>query len=202
MRKTLYGDTYKGYPLSHSEKHNQGNYVEILQATDSLLNHMTQRHGRVFFTMFVLKYPANSAGLYPDNNTLVSRFLEALMVHCKRRRYDPKYLWVRESSQTGQTHYHIMILLNSDIIQNAYGLLGKATELWGRSLNIEDASGLVHLCLADENDRYGGVKIIRNTPGFQQVFGQCFQRASYMAKCYSKGGLPANVNGFGSSRLP
>lgn len=124
------------------------------------------------------------------------------MVHCKRRKYDPKYLWVRESSETGQPHYHIMILLNSDIIQNAYGLLGKATELWGRSLNIEDASGLVHLCLADENDRYGGVKIIRNDPGFQQVYDKCFERASYLAKCYSKGNSPGYVKEFACSRMP
>lgn len=200
MRRITQDKTYNGHPLSNSEKLNQGSYTEILQATQSLFDHMIQRHRRVFFTRFELKYPAYSSGQYPDNNALLSRFIEALMLHCKRRNYDPKYLWVRESSESGQFHYHIMILLNSDIIQNAYGLLNKATELWGRCLNIENASGLVHLSLTDEN-RYGGFKIIRNAPDYPQVYDQCFERASYLAKCYSKGGLPANVNGFGGSQL-
>lgn len=201
MKDITHETTYNGHPISSSDKNNAGCYVEILQAADSLLTQMSRRHGRVFFTMFVVKYPANQASLYPNDNSLLSRFIEALMLHCKRRKYDPKYLWVRECTENSQPHYHIMILLDSDYTQEAYTLLAKATELWGRCLNIEDARGLVHLCLAEENGRYGGVKIKRNAPDFQQVYGQCFQQASYLGKCYSKGHAPANVNEYGHSRL-
>jgi hypothetical protein len=201
MRNVLHGNTFNGNPLSNSSNNDQGFYHEILQSIEHLMQHMTQRHGKVFFTMFVLKYPANSAFQYPNDNALLSRFIEALMLNCRRRGYDPKYLWVREYSSNGQPHYHIMILLNSDVTQNAHGILSKATELWQGCLGVENASGLVHLCLADEHDRYGGVKIIRNSPDFQQVYGQCFERASYLAKTYSKGNSPAYVNGFGCSRL-
>ena len=202
MRTKTHATTYNGHPISSSDKNSEGSYVEILHAADSLLTDMTQRHGRVFFTMFVVKYPANQAFLYPSDNSLLSRFIEALMLHCKRRNYAPKYLWVRECTENSQAHYHIMILLNSDYTQEAHSLLRKATELWGGCLNIEDARGLVHLCVADDNDRYGGVKIKRNAPEFPQVYGRCFERASYMAKCYSKGGSPSYVNAFGHSRLP
>lgn len=203
MRNVFSGNTYSGFELSCSEKNNQGFYREILQAIESLLNDMTMRHGKVFFSMFVLKYPADSASTYPSDNSLLSRFIEALTLHCKRKKSDPRYLWVRENSTTGQVHYHIILFLNGDLIQNAYGILQKATELWQGCLGVGDGKGLVHLCTSDEEyAQYGGIKIIRNDSGVQQVLNKCFQVASYLAKRYSKGGLPPNVNGFGRSRLP
>jgi len=202
MRNVFSGNTYNGYDLSYSEKNDQGFYREILQASELLFNDMTMRHGKVFFSMFVLKYPAGSASFYPNDNSLLSRFIEALTLYCKRKKVDPRYLWVRECSDTGQPHYHLMLLLNGDLVQNAHGILQKATELWQRCLGIEDGKGLVHLCTTDKDYApYGGVKIIRNGQDFQQVQSKCYELASYLAKRYSKGGLPPYVNGFGSSRL-
>ncbi|MBV5340718.1 MAG: inovirus-type Gp2 protein [Deltaproteobacteria bacterium] len=202
MRKVFCGNSYNGFELSSSEKNNEGFYREILQAIDSLFNDMLMRHGKVFFSMFVLKYPAGSASLYPNDNSLLSRFIEALSLFYKRRKVDLRYLWVREFSSTGQVHYHLILLLNGDLIQNGYGILQRATELWEGCLGIEDGQGLVHLCTMDADyARYGGIKIIRNDPEVQQVQSKCYELASYLAKCYSKGGLPPYLNGFGSSRL-
>jgi hypothetical protein len=202
MRRVLLENTYNGFELSCSEKNNQGYYVEILQVIESLLNNMTSSHGKVFFSMFVLKYPAGSASIYPHDNSLLSRFIEALTLHYKRKKVDPKYLWVRERSDTGQPHYHFLLLLNGDLVQNAYGILQKATDLWARCLGIENGQGLVHLCkLGEDYAQYGGIKLIRNDPRLQQVQCTYYQLASYLAKRFSKGGLAPYLNGFGHSRL-
>ena len=204
MRNILSGNTYNGYELSNSSKNNQGFYVEILQVIESLFNYMTMHHGKVFFIRFDLRYPANSALTYRDDNVLLTRFIESLTLYYKRKKADPKYLWVREhSNKTGQFHYHFLLLLNGDLIWNGYGIKTKATDLWRGclDLSVEAGSGLVHLCEYND-DQYGGIKINRNDPHLKQVFEKCYQRASYLAKRYSKGGLPPYVNGFGCSRIP
>ena len=207
MRKVFSGNTFNGKPLSESGKNSQGFYSEILQATESLFENMIERHSSVFFVRFDLTYPAGSSSRYPDNNDLVSRFSETFMLYCNRHGYNPRYLWVRELSGTGQIHYHFMLLLNGNNIQNAHALiLGHATDLWQHYLGIEDGKGLVHLCRSKENDcyyddQYGGVKIRSKDPHFQQVYGKCYQVASYLAKRYSKEGLPPYVKGFDHSRL-
>ena len=202
MRKVLNGTSYNGYPLSKTRKNDQGFYKEILQSVDSLLEYMIRRHSSVFLTMFIVKYPAGSASRYPNDNVLLSKFTEALIRHCTGRHYDPKYLWVRELSSTGQIHYHFMLLLDSNMIQNTDVLIRiKATEIWQRCLGIEDGRGLVHLCPTGEKPDYGGIKLKRKDPQFQQKLERCYQWASYLAKCYSKGATPAYVNEVGCSRL-
>jgi hypothetical protein len=202
MRNVFSGNTYNGFNLSSSKKNNKGFYLEILETIQSLFEHMIKRHGKVFFSMFVLKFPAGSASIYPNDNSLLSRFIEALVRHYQRHKCDPSYLWVREVSSTGQVHYHLILFLNGDLIQNGYGILQRATDLWARCLGIEDGQGLVHLCTSeDDYAQYGGIKIIRNAPEVQQVLHKCYELASYLAKRFSKGGLPPFVNGFGSSRL-
>lgn len=205
MRNVLHGNMYNGYELSRTNKNDKGFRKDILKKIESIFQNMTTENTRVFFAMFVLKYPSDSALNYPNNNELLSNFIEALILHCKKQDYKPKYLWVRECSINGQVHYHLMLLLNENYIQNAHGLLHKATELWQGWLGIEDGRGLVHLCEPEENNINGyggGVKIRRNDPNFQQVYAESFQRASYLAKCYSKGEAPPNINEFGSSRVP
>ena len=190
MRKVFTGNEYNGKPLS-----------------ESLFVNMINRHSSVFFVRFDLTYPSGSSSSYPDNNDLVSTFSETLMLYCKRHGYDPRYLWTRERSVTGQIHYHFILLLNGNIIQNAHKLiLDYATKRWQQYLGIEDGKGLVHLCRSNDNDcyyddQYGGVKIRGKDPFFQQVYGKCYQVASYLAKRYSKEGLPPYVNGFGNSRI-
>jgi len=208
MRKVFAGNEYNGKPLSESSKKSQGFYEEILQETESLFGNMIERHSSVFFVRFNLTYPSGSTLMYPNNNDLVSRFSETLRLYCKRHGYDPRYLWVRETSpETGQAHYHFMLLLNGNVIQNAHPLiLDYAIKLWQRCLDIEDGKGLVHLSRSREydcyyDDKYGGVKIRRKDPNFQQIYEKCYQVASYLAKRYSKESLPPYVNRFGSSRI-
>jgi len=203
MRKIHHDNTYHGHTMCNSGKLNDGCYEEILERAKTLLNYMIQRHSRVFFTVFVLHYPEYSASQYPVDNGLLSMFLEAFTLYCSRHGYPTKYLWVRERSmETGQFHYHLMLLYEYDAIRNTHTLLEKANDLWRSYLNMEGFGRFVHSCPWQTSfDQLGGVKIMRNDPQFPQAYDRCFQQASYLAKCYSKGDLPPYVKGYDSSRL-
>ena len=202
MRKRTHDTNYNGYDLSATNKKNEGFYCDILQNLENLLNYVTRRHGRIFFIRFDVRYPADSSDLYPSNNRLFSNFMGTLTRYYKRHGHDPKYLWVREfSHKTGQIHYHVVLLLDSNLIQKGHGaFLAKANELWQRKLGIDYNDGLIQLC--KRHGEYGGVKITRSSDDFHQVFAECFKRATYLAKCYSKGESPAYVNEFRCSRIP
>lgn len=203
MRNVLMVETYNGMSLSKTWKNEQGFYGEILQSLETLFEYMMKLHGRVLFSMFVLSYPAGSASMYPVDNSLLLRFLDALMHHCRRKNHDPKYLWVRElSPKTGQVHYHLVLLLDYDNSRNAHAILLKANELWKRCLNVEYNNGLVELIKIDKNEYGyygGGIQINRNDMNYRQVYEKCYELASYLAKRYSKEKLPPYVNGYGSS---
>lgn len=201
MRSITRDSEYNGFDLSTSRKRNGGHYVEILRKINALFDHMTMRHNKVFYVSLVAKFSSEEYYLYGRDNRIISMFMENLILYYKRNNYDPKYLWVREESRSFQHHYHIMILFNGNRIQNGYGVLRKCNELWSRYIGMENASGLIHLC---NTERYqaGGIMIRRNDPDCHQVVNQCFNSASYLAKCYSKGEAPMYVNEYGSSRVP
>lgn len=196
MRTIITTGIYNGYKLSEA-KNSEGHYQEIVQSIESLLTHMIQKHKNVFVINFVVKYPAGFD--CPDDNSLFLKFLEALSLHCRRRNYDPKYIWVRESSKTGRPHWHVLYTFDHNRIWRAHGVIYKALELWARCLNLLDAKGLIYLCTSGENeDRYGGLKISQNDP---DAFSFCMYWASYLAKAFSKFYVHSYVNQYGMSRL-
>ena len=200
MRTIISSTEHNGYQLS-SAKNDQGHYRKILDSIVSLFDHMTQKHNNLFVVNFVVKYP--QAFIIPDDNRLFLDFLEVFSLYCRRRSYDPKYLWVKERSlRTGQFHYHVLYLLDSNYIQNAYGILKKAIQLWADRLNIPDAHGLISLCtFNDPLCQYGGLKLKKSDPDYHQLHSAAISRASYLAKAHSKGFTSPHVNEFGMSRL-
>lgn len=202
MRKVHCENYYQGYRLSQTTHNDNGFHIVILEKIASILQYMVSKHNKVFFTMFVLKYPAGFVYMDPSSNSLLSRFLESLILAYKRKGCDPKYLWVREQSNTGQFHYHLMLLFDGNKIQNAYGVLDYATRLWANCLMVENGKGLVHLCEpGGDKFRYGGIMIRRFEWEYETDYKKCFEAASYLAKRYSKGQSPAYVNEYGMSRL-
>lgn len=167
-----------------------GDYEEIHRSIYNLFDEAIRRHNKIFFIRFDLTFNANID--YPSENQLISRFMEALTLHCKRRELDPLYLWVREQARSSNHHYHVLLLLNGNKIQNPYGIFNKATELWGMCLNT-DAAGLVH---------YGtDIMIRRNGNDFDHTYNEALNLAGYLAKSYSKGEAPKGVREMGKSRF-
>lgn len=185
-----------------SDRYTPAFSIDILESLDSLLNYMKARHSKVFVAMFVIKYPAGTHSLYPHDNSLLSKLLEGVTKFHDRHGCDLKYLWVREQSSTGQVHYHVMLLLNGNMVQKAHGLLVGMAVRWQRALGIEHGQGLVHLCSSGHpGNPYGGVMIRRDDPRSQDVYESCYTWGSYLAKCATKGNAPAFVNEFGCSRV-
>jgi hypothetical protein len=167
-----------------------GYFEEVLQAIDNFFNNAISRHNKILFVRFDLRFNDNST--YQNDNRLLSRFMEALTLHCKRLGLDPLYLWVREQATSNNHHYHVILLLDGNKIQNPYGIFNKATELWGMCLNT-DATGLV---------QYGKhIMIRRNDNDFDHNYNEALKLAGYLAKSYSKGSAPKGVREMGMSNL-
>lgn len=187
MKKIFYNDLN---PLNFTNpKIDQGYYQEIIDSINKLLNTMIAKHNKVFFVRFDLTYPQH--GNYPNDNQHLSKFTEGLIRHLNRKKYDPKYLWVREQSSSINHHYHFIMLLNGNKTQNPYGLFEKAQSLWGQRLNV-DGSGLVH---------FGECRMIRrSSPEYKSSLQECMDLASYLAKVYSKGNVAPRVRQMGKSK--
>lgn len=167
-----------------------GRYEEILEAFDNLFNAAISKHNKILFNRMDLTF--NDTSIYPCDNNLMSRFMEALTLHCKRLGLDPLYLWVREQATSINHHYHVILLLNGNLIQNPHEIFNKATYLWGNCLKT-DAAGLVH---------YGThIMIRRNDNDFDFNYNEALKLAEYLAKSYSKGSAPKGVREMGMSRL-
>ena len=197
MKNITYKDTYKGIPIYNSP---EGSSLEILGKTKKLLDTTMRRHNKVNVARCDLSYPAS---LYaPDNNEDMSKTIEYLKLIFKRQKCKLYYIWVRELSSTGKQHYHLMLLMNGNKIQNPYGVLQKVNEIWGNRVYTGPAPGLVHFC-QPRNERPGnyGITIRRESYDCNQKYRECFLAASYLAKVYSKGEAPKRVREYGMSRL-
>lgn len=191
ISKKTFENTYKGLPImTPASGEFMGSDITILNGVYRVINGMVEKHGKVYSFRFDVRYPV--AGNYASDNIFISRFIEALIKYYDRKKIDPKYLWCRERVYSENPHYHFIFMVNGNKVQNPYGILTKASDAWGKCLNV-DASGLINYC---QNE----TMIIRNSPDFNEQLGEFFYRASYLAKVYSKNSTNG-VRNFGMSRL-
>lgn len=165
-------------------------YEEVLQAYDSLFNLAISRHNKILFVRFDIRF--NQDYVYPDDNNLLSKFIEALRKHCKEEGLDPFYLWVREKATSHNHHYHVILLLNGNIIKNPYNIFNKAAYLWRICLN-NDTPKLVN------NGSH--IMIRRNAVDFVYACHEVQKYVNYLAKTRSKGCAPKGVREMGMSNL-
>ncbi|WP_371874335.1 inovirus Gp2 family protein [Shewanella algae] len=133
---------------------------------------------------------------------MITRFLESLKAQIKHdclqrsqasmgpvHSSDVAYIWVKESSNTGHSHYHICLFFNGYAYRclglfqlgrnNLYNRIHKA---WASATNtpIELMQGSIHI---PENAQY---QLLRSSPEFQSVFNDLFRRLSYFSKIDTK----------------
>lgn len=140
---------------------------------------------------------------YACTNQVISRFFESFTRKIqydqdrvrKRNRYargcNVRYVWARETGESGRPHYHLLILLNRDAYYTV-GRLGSARvnmirrmeESWANALRISDKQvrgGLVHI---PEHAEY---RVDRNVhPDDEDELPELFYRASYLCKAATK----------------
>jgi hypothetical protein len=201
-----YEDTYMGLPIIPEP--DSGNYLDILDAIRARMEDMVDRHSKVFGVLLGLNLPAGS-GTVPHNRH-AQTFVDAFSRYLKGRGIDYHHVWVREQpTAEAQPHWHMFLALDGNrTLSFQGGHLRKAETLWAETLNVEQASGLVHLCDWQEATGgsfpvvgNGGVMIKRNSPEFPRAYGLLFRRASYLAKQRTKEFTPKGLRKFSVSHL-
>lgn len=188
-------------------------YTQILQDIFERFNHMTQKHNKVLFIRFDLHFPVDyhSNGGNDEVSLLFKLFKENLLRHC----IDIQYVWVREQNTISEKpHYHGILLLNGNKVQNYFPILEKVSKTWGMVLR-QNAVGCVNYC-----NNYNGVpvdngimirrpsslvvgdELLRQQYEFNQAYQHCFAWASYLAKVNQKSSTPFGIRRFNSSRIP
>ncbi|MBZ2173424.1 inovirus-type Gp2 protein [Nitratidesulfovibrio sp. SRB-5] len=164
-------------------------------------------HGKVMQVRLDLRYPEN--GYATPDSKHIHDFSYNLKRSIARQKFagnhdpDPKLLWVREQNESEHPHYHALVLVNGNSLNNPHSIFEKAGRLWGRALGV-DPTGLVHHC---DKDRHGnrqenGIMIRRGSPDEAAQRAKCEQQASYLAKAYSKDTRPKGAWTCGGTRTP
>jgi hypothetical protein len=97
------------------------------------------------------------------------------------------YLWVREQERSKSQHYHVMLIIDANKIQDPSALLGWLQERWS---NRGHARPFV-----PENCIY------KIRPADDDTFAEAFYRCSYLAKVRGKGHGRLGTNKYSGSRV-
>ncbi|MDH0894611.1 MULTISPECIES: inovirus Gp2 family protein [unclassified Pseudomonas] len=195
-----YDDTYKNLPVMTDKGPFIREYLSDLKRT---IDSAMAEYPRVLAFRVDLRLPQEKdLPSYACTNQVISRFFESFTRKIqydqdrvrKRNRYargcNVRYVWARETGESGRPHYHLLILLNRDAYYTM-GRLGSARvnmisrmeESWANALEISvrQAKGLVHI---PEHAEY---RVDRNVHADDEdELPALFYRASYLCKAATK----------------
>ena len=197
-----YNSTYHNNLILVYPDQKLGCQKDILQSLEKLFVHMTNKHSKVLFIRFDVRYPFNYQLQETQTNKLFSRFMAALVLYYQRQGYDPHYLWVRDGSDGAHPHYHVVFMLNGHKAKYYMPVLKNAEQLWGYQLK-QNAKGLIFYCNRDwnGNPQDNGICIRRDRAGYRETYNRCFRWGSSLAKASSKECTPYYTRQYGLSRL-
>lgn len=190
------GVEFSGLPILYT-KH--GLYSEYLQKNLDVMNRVLMKYSKVFAVRVDLHVPEQAK---KTDSAIITRFIDSLKAQVKHdygkkilaslgqvHSSDVDYIWVKESSTTGQNHYHLCLFFNGHAYRclglfelgrnNLYNRIHKA---WASATGIpvEGVTGLIHI---PEKAQY---HLVRNHPNADAVFENLFRRLSYFAKTVTK----------------
>ncbi|WMW66287.1 inovirus-type Gp2 protein [Nitratidesulfovibrio liaohensis] len=167
----------------------------IMDKYHTALEQSLADHSKVMQVRLDLHYPEN--GYVTPNSTHIQDFNYNLKRSLARKKFagshnpDPKLIWVREQNESEHPHYHALMLVNGNALDNPHSILEKASSLWGRALGV-DPTGLVHRCDKDRNGnrQENGIMIRRGSPGEAVQRAKCEQQASVPGQSLQQGHPP------------
>jgi hypothetical protein len=126
---------------------------------------------------------------YSDSNILMTTFWRRLRKKLRRKYANLKlgFIWVREQEKAKQQHYHVVALVNKDLIYFSNSITAAVILVW-RSITDTQA----HI----PKNCYYTVKR-EDWPSFIEPV----KRVAYLAKSRGKGYKPDQTKDFGSSRI-
>lgn len=203
---------FNGLPINNGNGHYDC-YEMILQKIHERLTWMTNKHCRVLFIRFDLRFPRDHKT--HGNNDEISRFFKIMKDNARNSGCEFHFVWVREQKDSDTPHYHCVVLLNGSRVQNYRAFLGEVQRVWGMVLRCFDSTGLVWTCEQDYNGNQvkNGIMIERpkqNVHGesfleqnnlYNEALRACFYWSSYLAKTSQKDNTPFGVRRFNASQL-
>lgn len=178
-----------GFDLPINCVKNSGCYVEILNAIYTQLMAMLSHHNKVLVVRVDIHFPNT-----PKDNRKISLILQKFKKRLSNKDSSLKrlgYVWVRESSNDGSIHYHLVYMLDGNKVRSSFTvnqLLDEITMFIGTKINIHYPT--------KGNSSYKMIK--RND---KDAFSEAFKWLSYLAKERSKGEKSPTTNEYSASRL-
>lgn len=185
----MYDKVYRSFPIMAYDDYQVDD--RIVDTIIDQITFCTTHNHKTFVVLFCMNFPADT--ITDPSNVVITAFMDRFTKYLERRALKPQYLWVREQNQSINHHYHCMLILDGNKIQNHYGIMQEAERIWGEIIGC-NASGLVH---------YGTSPFMlrRTDPDFAQAMQNCIYAASYLAKTRGKENHPHRIRTYNSSRL-
>ncbi len=184
----------------------------ILKIVDRI-DYMIIRHNKVLVMRFDAHF--HDGYRHDGGNREISLLMKSLAEACHDQGIDCHYVWVRErASGSSNYHYHVVLVLDGNRIQNTHDLLKRADATWSNLLG--GFANRLHFCTQVRSGKTvpGGVMIrrpsstaagrekINQEQEFQARRAEAVYMASYLAKNVTKEDqLPRRVRRYGSSEL-
>ena len=153
---------------------------DIMHTQVRLFNEALTQHSKVL----VIRFDAH-LGFYEPTNQKISRLLQRLRAWCLThysKLREVRYLWVRETEKAKHQHYHVVLLLNGNLVKHPQLIFEATDRLWGT--------------------RVHRVKFHLLTRFDYHKLSDAFHHVSYLAKARGKGYKPLHTKNYGSSRKP
>jgi hypothetical protein len=153
--------------------------ADIMHNQIRLFNEALNQHSKVL----VVRFDAHLS-FYEATNQKISRLLQKLRAWCfshypKLR--EVRYLWVRETEKAKHQHYHVVLLINGNLVKHPQLIFEATDRIWGTRVH----RAKFHLITRTD---------------FQRL-SNAFHHVSYLAKARGKGYKPQHTKNFGASRM-
>lgn len=169
----------------------KGCYLEVLQTIDDQLMAMLTHHNKVLMVRVDIHL---QDGEFPSDNEVMSHYIRKLRKWAEKKYKISRlgFVWVRELCKSKKLHYHVMILIDGNKVQDHRTILAKSKRL---------AASYEHL-------GYGAVPILADCfhmihRGDKLAYNTAFRHASYLAKERTKDNhhLSSKGKNYSSSRI-
>lgn len=200
MKTIINAAYYNGYELRRCSdaKMDQGFYQETLDRINDLICCSREYYSKATFITFILKFPSQFTLSHEDGNLYVSRLLNTFRnwyLDKYPTNKPPLYLWVREQSSTGQIHYHVVLVVNGQYIQQGGRVWDYINMRWNSYFSEYGPApvdfGYTRAQYGSNDDnvfKFGAVKIDHSKVHSVVVYSyrDVYEHLSYFAKVYSK----------------
>ncbi len=180
-RKITHSEVFNGHPLV-KDTHGDGFNVSHLEIIGKCLDKALDKSSRILVIATELSTPVG----YGDRS---NEAFSNTMDYCTRKfsgyGWDTHYVATREESN-GHQHYHVITTVDNSVVKSPYNIQQAYERKFAEQLGLPAGShGCMDNCARDRNGNpQPNCHVVSR--GDAKSYDEAFQRASYIAKVYSK----------------